>query len=382
MRLLFTCRPAIGHFEPLAPLARVAEARGHVVAFASGEPITTRARSAGFRSESAGLSIDESIAARMRSGIVYTELKETRSVAFGRWFPGIEAPAILADLDRICADFHPDIMVHELSEFAAPVAASSAGIPWVTVGYGPLLRPEFAVSAGQTAAPMWRERGLAMPPWGGLYRHLYVDPCPPAMQIAAVSELPAVVGIRPAGAPRTILPSVPRVPGRVYVTFGTLWNSGPAAVDRLRRTVAGAAEAASEVVVTVGNDTNPAILGPQPRHVSVRRFVPQDELLPTCSGLVCHGGAGTLIAGLRWGVPALLLPQRADQFYNAECAGGARIALVLQPEEANCMSIAEAVRDLLADVALAARVAAAGAELMGMPDASEVLDRIERLASS
>ena len=46
------------------------------------------------------------------------------------------------------------------------------------------------------------------------------------------------------------------------------------------------------------------------------------------------------------------------------------------------MSIAEAVRDLLADTALAARVAAAGAELMGMPDVSEVLDRIEHLAAS
>lgn len=47
-RLLFTCRPLAGHYEPLLPLATAARNAGHAVAFATGEPYDDRARSAGF----------------------------------------------------------------------------------------------------------------------------------------------------------------------------------------------------------------------------------------------------------------------------------------------------------------------------------------------
>jgi UDP:flavonoid glycosyltransferase YjiC (YdhE family) len=47
-RMLFTCRPLAGHFEPLLPLASEAAAGGHAVAFATGEPYASRAEDAGF----------------------------------------------------------------------------------------------------------------------------------------------------------------------------------------------------------------------------------------------------------------------------------------------------------------------------------------------
>jgi sterol 3beta-glucosyltransferase len=43
--------------------------------------------------------------------------------------------------------------------------------------------------------------------------------------------------------------------------------------------------------------------------------VPHDWLFPRCSLLVHHGGAGTTAAGLRAGVPTLVLPRATDQFY-------------------------------------------------------------------
>ena len=43
-RMLFTTRPLAGHFEPLVPLAVEARSAGHSVAFATGEPYTSRAR--------------------------------------------------------------------------------------------------------------------------------------------------------------------------------------------------------------------------------------------------------------------------------------------------------------------------------------------------
>jgi UDP:flavonoid glycosyltransferase YjiC (YdhE family) len=43
--------------------------------------------------------------------------------------------------------------------------------------------------------------------------------------------------------------------------------------------------------------------------------LPHSWLLPLSAGLVHHGGFGTTAAGFRAGVPALVIPYIADQFY-------------------------------------------------------------------
>ena len=46
--------------------------------------------------------------------------------------------------------------------------------------------------------------------------------------------------------------------------------------------------------------------------------LPHGWLLPHCAGLVHHGGFGTTAAGLRAGLPALVIPHMVDQFYWAQ----------------------------------------------------------------
>jgi len=53
-RLLFTCRPLFGHYEPLRPLATAARDAGHVVAFATGAPADSWAGHDGFEAFPAG----------------------------------------------------------------------------------------------------------------------------------------------------------------------------------------------------------------------------------------------------------------------------------------------------------------------------------------
>ena len=384
MRMLFTCRPTMGHFQPLLPLATAARQRGHAVAFATGEPIATRARALGFDCETAGLSDTASRAARDQTGIVFRDLPpdQIRPFAFGRWFAGIEAPPRLADLDRICAGFRPDVVMHETAELAAPLAAASAGLPWVTVGFGVLIPSEVIALAAEVLAPLWQGRGLAVPPWGGLYKHLYVDPCPSTLQTAEIADLPAVIRIGLEAGADNAKAAERRAASRVYVTFGTLWNTSPAAVERMRLAVAGSADACADVVATTGSDTDPASLGPQPAHVRVERFIPQGELLPTCACVVAHGGSGTLLGALAWGLPLLILPQSADQFDNAKCATRAGVALSLMPADISRAAVADHVRRLLAEPAFAARAAEVRAELAAMPDVGAVLDRIEAVAAS
>ena len=54
VRLLFTCRPLAGHYEPLLPLASAAQDADHAVAFATGAPVVARARRDGFDALPAG----------------------------------------------------------------------------------------------------------------------------------------------------------------------------------------------------------------------------------------------------------------------------------------------------------------------------------------
>jgi UDP:flavonoid glycosyltransferase YjiC (YdhE family) len=212
---------------------------------------------------------------------------------------------------------------------------------------------------------------------------LYVDPFPPALQHAGIAALPARVSLGPATGAFDAPPAKRSPPHRVYVTFGTLWqNTVPGIVETIRTAIAGTLAAGVTVTVTVGPDVDPTILGPQPPTVTVERFIPQDRLLPACSGIVCHGGAGTMLGALAWGVPPLLLPFRADQFYNSEQATRAGVAMSLCPNEINRQAIAGCVRRLLTDVELAARVEAVRQELAAMPDAAGVIDRMEALTQA
>jgi UDP:flavonoid glycosyltransferase YjiC (YdhE family) len=52
-----------------------------------------------------------------------------------------------------------------------------------------------------------------------------------------------------------------------------------------------------------------------PASVYAAGSLPHSWLLPCCAGIVHHGGFGTASAGLRAGIPALVIPHIADQFY-------------------------------------------------------------------
>ena len=86
-------------------------------------------------------------------------------------------------------------MVHDVAEFAAPLVATMAGIPYAEHSYGPAILKDVLRAAGDAAAPFWSSRGLPPHPLGGCYRYLYLDVCPPGLQVPeAVPD--AVQGIR------------------------------------------------------------------------------------------------------------------------------------------------------------------------------------------
>jgi MGT family glycosyltransferase len=115
----------------------------------------------------------------------------------------------------------------------------------------------------------------------------------------------------------------------VYVSFG---SEAPrtAYFPALYR---GAAEALATlglpVLMTIGDERDPAELGALPPSVRVERWVPQASVMPRAAAMVGHAGSGSTLAALAAGVPSVLLPLFADGGDNARRVAerGAAVAL-------------------------------------------------------
>ena len=137
--------------------------------------------------------------------------------------------------------------------------------------------------------------------------------------------------------------------------------------DLLRDVVAGVAALPVRVLVALGPQTDPALLGEQPEHVQVEPWVDQTEVLGRSTAVVSHGGSGTFLGALARGVPQLCLPQAADQFRNADGGSRAGATLTLGPSGVTPASVRAAVEQLLSDPDLRVGTQRVAAEIAAMP---------------
>ena len=143
----------------------------------------------------------------------------------------------------------------------------------------------------------------------------------------------------------------------------------------------GLRDEALNIVVTVGKQNDPAMLGRQPSNVHVHQYIPQELLLPHCAAVVTHGGAGSTLGALAFGLPLLVVPQGADQFYNAERVVAAGAGVQLMPDRLTADSAREAVRMLLHDDTFRAAAHRIKNEFDAMPDPRQAVETLERLAA-
>jgi UDP:flavonoid glycosyltransferase YjiC (YdhE family) len=378
-RILFTCRPLSGHFDPLLPLADAARAAGHLVAFASGDPVVGRARDAGYLAFEAGPA--ESFRAEWAPRFPHFRTlvgDAQREFFFTEIFANLELAPRAIDLESIMSAWRPRVVVHEVAELAAPLVSTSLGIPYVDVGYGALVPRALLMSAGAAAAPHWRARHLEPHPLAGLLRHLYIDPCPPALQIPEIADVAVVQQLRPIVAHEHVderpewLRDLPH-DQTVYVTLGTIWNTD---ID-VFRLVLEALRDRVNLIITIGRQNQPDMFGPQPAGVIIRSFIPQDELLPWCDAAVVHGGSGTMLGALAHGVPLLVLPQGADQWNNAERVAAAGAGRRLLRDEVTVDAIQDGTTAILTDTSYRHAAMKVRGQIRAMPSASEALARIE-----
>ena len=384
MRVLGTCLPGHGHFNPMVALARALTAAGHEVAFATAEDFCPRVEAAGFPAFPAGTSLAEQVAEARRRFPDEDRLpgRERFEAFVPRMLGGVAAPSRAAELVSVVRRWEPDLLVHDETELAGPLAAAVAGIPWADQSVG-ILRPlSMFELAAQVLRPLWERWAVDLGGLAGMFRYLYLDVCPPGLQSPEIDSIEVahpVKNVDIPAAPGETLPGwmaeLSPVP-TVYVSLGTIFNRDVTVYGAI---LEGLRELDLNVLVTVGNQNDPAALGRQPPNVHVERFIAQALLLPYCDVVVNQGGTAILPI-LSYGLPILVLPQSANQFHNADALVAAGVARRLLPTEVTPEAVGAGVRSLLEDPAYRESGARLAGEIDAMPGPEEGVGLLERLA--
>lgn len=399
LRFLFTTIPGYGHWHPLVPLARALRQAGHAVAFAGRSFLEPRLNAAGFSFFPIGSDRDKDAEylafaterAQMASGLAM-EL-----FIYSNLFCGITPRLNLPGLVEVVHTYKPNMLIREGGEYSAVLAAELAGIPHATVAFTTALKgmPVFERHAAARLDPIRARWGL--PPDPGLqslYRHLYLTYTPPTFGIQDVLDAnetdalpPTTTFIRPEIYDNPKNESLPvwfdDLPARptVYLTMGTEINNEPEFYPGVLQTIiSGLRDLPINLIVTLGREHDPADFGTQPANVHIERYIPQSLLLPHCDLMVMHGGSNTLLAALDIGLPFVLVPLIADQFFNAEITQRLGLGNVVSYQDLTPPSIRAAVRKALSSRQYKQTAARLQSELHSLPDQKHAVALVEQIA--
>jgi MGT family glycosyltransferase len=387
MHILFTTQPALGHFHPLVPLARAAQAAGHRVTFACAAAFAPTVRAAGFECRPAGLDWLESEAER-----TFPELSaQPPGAVASRWwmaeiFGGAAARRMVPDLlDLLGSAKRPDLLVRDPLEFGGCVAAERAGVPHASAGASVFVPPR--AWRELLAAPLGalRQRyGLAPDPGLAMTQHyLDLSGVPPALLGRGDYIAPVTHFLRPAPFDQAGDAAAPEWLGQasgrplVSASLGTVYNRTPGVFEQI---VAALRDEPVELALALGPGYDVARLGALPGHIHAAAYLPQTELFPRCALAITHGGLNSVVAALCHGLPMVVLPLGADQPATAWRCERIGVARVVEPEERSPQAIRAAVRAVLADPRYRERAGRVRASLAGLPGYEHGVALLERLA--
>lgn len=381
MRILLAALGSPGHAFPLVPLATALSAAGHEVTFAVGPDVRDAIASTGLPVVTAGGRLRDGFAVvRERHGITGwpTDPDVVRTLA-GEAFGDVLPRRTLADVAPWLDGHRTDLVVAELGAPGAALAAAAAGVPCVLHGFGRRPPPQAPMyhRAGGPVAALAAELGLDLGE-GDPLGHAYLDVCPPALQNAPRGDELRELPLRPTPWNPPVPGSVPPDPHRpwVYLTLGTAMGS--AAVLRV---AAGAlAGLGVDVLVAAGSVDLGDLEGVAAERVRVEPFVAQADLLRSAHPpalVVHHGGSGTTLAAAAGGIPQLVVPQGADQFFNAQAVAAVGAGATVDAS-ADVATIAAAAAPLLGGGPARDAARALAAEIVAMPSPADVAARVEQ----
>ncbi len=305
-------------------------------------------------------------------------------------------------LPQLAAAFEgdePDLVLHDITGYPAPVLAHRWGVPAVS------LSPNLVAWTGyeeEVAAPMVAE--LRATERGRAY---YARFAQWLAENGMDQDSDRFLG-RPRRSivliPRALQPHADRVDDAVHTFVGACqgergeegqWER-PRAADGKKVVLVSLGSAFTRqpafyracieafgdlpdwhVVLQIGRFTDPAELGEIPPNVELHRWVPQLDILRQTDAFVTHAGAGGSQEGLATGTPMVAVPQAVDQFGNADMLEGLGVARHVPMERADGATLREAVLGLVGDPEVARRCTEVRAQMATEGGTRRAADLIE-----
>jgi UDP:flavonoid glycosyltransferase YjiC (YdhE family) len=382
MRVLISTRAGAGHVGPMIPFAHALLRDNHEVLVTAPTAAARLVADAGLDHHPipdppAGKRDEIFTAARTMSA------DDANALVVGDVFVRIDTPAAYPHLRRAIDGWRPDVVLYDLSDFAAALAAEAAGVPAVNV----------AITLGVHMLWLGETVDIAL---AEVREQLGLEPDPGLERLSRTPSFTLLPGrLEQADTPQPLRFRVPepREPRPlpdwwssnewplVYLTFGSVAPTAGFFPDVYRAAIDALADVPVRVLVTIGRDRDPAELGPVPPRVHVARWVPQADVMPHAAAMVCHGGSGTVTAGLAAGMPMVVVPLFADQPHNARRVADVGAGIALDPDD--LQRLPDAVRSLLADRSYRDNAAAIAEETRRLPTvdtATAILRELARAA--
>jgi len=164
-----------------------------------------------------------------------------------------------------------------------------------------------------------------------------------------------------------------RLDGRplVLVSLGTVYGRRP---RFLRRCMEELADGPWQVILAAGAESG---IGPAAANCIVRPEVPQVEILRRASAFVTHGGMNSVQEALSYGVPMVLAPQAADQFWISARTAELGAGLVLDSSRLESGAIRATLAALLTGTGYAAAAARIAQSLHNAGGPAKAADEIQ-----
>jgi MGT family glycosyltransferase len=425
-RFLFAIWPFVGHVYPHLSVALELRARGHEVAFYSGDSVRSTLDDEGVQlfpfqrvNQDDVLGTVQALEAGAPVGWQAPMLVLR---AFRDWLAGT-IPEQVADLTPIIESWRPDVVVAETGMWGpilvlweskrVPVAILSTLMGCLVPGpdappWGPGLPPPrtfrtrlvsrlATMATDKLAAPVRRRVNQAraahgLPPLRTSVNAytgrlpLYLVPSLPSLDYERRDLPPSVHYVGPCvmnktsqSAPPAWLDEIRTDQPWVHVTEGTAHYQDPFV---LRAAARGLANLPIQVILTSGPQRDPASLelGELAPNIRLEQWVSHTDLLPRCAAMVTTGGAGTVKATLLAGVPLVVVPTHWDKADNAQRIAAAGAGLRLSPKQCTPERLRAAVQRLLDEPSFRSRARELARQLAAEPGPPRAASLLENLA--
>jgi UDP:flavonoid glycosyltransferase YjiC (YdhE family) len=303
-------------------------------------------------------------------------------------FGSVIAESQVDDLVRLVRRWRPDVILHDGTQFAAPVVSAITGVPTVRylVGNPGMLRVDTAYGTEPVPEYVRLFETFGVEP--RTEPDAWLDVCPPSVQYpypgdARVLRMRYVPYNGPGAVPDWLHRPASRP--RVAVTWGVTEAElrGTQMVDACRLLLDAVTGLDVEPVVAI-SPTLRDLLGELPAGVRVGVSLPLHALLPTCAAVIHHAGPGTTMTSSACGVPQLMItkpPHYALPGARVAATGAGRHLLMedLPAGEEGVAMIRREVAELLADPSYRENAERLRDEIAAQPSPTDVVAELAHL---